>query len=143
MKRAQERWDALIAKDFERAWTYLEASERATVTQENYKHRFGQAGAWQQASVHRVVCGTKRCAARIRLVTLAAVPGLPKKMPPLVSFFDEEWRLEDGEWYHRDGARRGQDTTGEEPLPSAADPIPASRPVSDTSMGELGGSNAR
>ena len=60
-ERAQARWDALIKGDFEKAWTYTDAQTRSQVAQQDYKQRFGAAGAWISAIVLRVECQPEKC----------------------------------------------------------------------------------
>ncbi len=100
-QRAQARWDALIARDFESAWTYLTPAERESVKQQDYKQRFGSGGVWKEAQVQRVKCISGRCAAFIRLVTQNMAPGFAHAYPLLTNHFDEEWIREDGQWWYR------------------------------------------
>lgn len=130
MKRAQERWDALLARDFDRAWTYLTPAEREKVSLQDYKNRFGAAGAWKGARVRNAKCVTGRCAAFVNLTIAVSAPGFAS-MPPEVSGFDEEWVLEDGQWWY---LRVSKDVAqeGESPLPSAAPPaIRKPHPLAD------------
>ena len=68
-ERAQARWDALVKRDFERAWTYTDPAFRARVPQADYKARFGAGGAWKEAKVTSVTCEPERCLVRVRVTT--------------------------------------------------------------------------
>lgn len=134
-QRAKERWDALVVRDFDRAWVYLEPAVREKVKQGDYKKQFGNVGKLEGADVYRVVCGKTRCAARIRLVSKVQVPGF-ERTSPVTTYFDEEWRKEGDQWWYRGVAGAHRSEPGEEPLPSAADPLPpAVRPASGPAWG--------
>ena len=129
-QRAKERWDALVVRDFDRAWNYLEPAVREKIKQEDYKNRFGDTGQLDKADVYRVVCGKTRCAARIRLASKILAPGAASTSL-ITTYFDEEWSKEGDQWWYRGVAGAHKSEPGEEPLPSAADPIQsASRPAS-------------
>lgn len=137
-QRAQERWDALLAGDFERAWSYLEPAAREGIKQEDYKKRFGASVEWVSATARNVKCITARCAVLVRMVTRAAMPASGKGAMELTNHFEEEWVQEEGQWWHR-GLRSPTPKEGEEPLPSAAAPshLSSSAPV----QGAFGGSS--
>jgi hypothetical protein len=44
--RVQERWDALIKRDFATAYTYTQPGYRATISADDYAKRFGSASKW-------------------------------------------------------------------------------------------------
>lgn len=99
-ERAQARWDALVKRDFERAWTYTDPAFRARVPQADYKARFGAAGAWKEATVRSVSCQPERCLVRVRLTTQNLVPNFASAIPLLSSEFDEAWVRQDGRWWY-------------------------------------------
>lgn len=127
LKRAQERWDALVAQDFERAWTYLDADGRKNVTQQDYAKKFGGDSAWKEAKARRVRCITGRCSAFVGLTATVLVPNFKSDFPEITSYFHEEWVLEGGQWYYRGMADLTASDEKGELLPSAADPAPPPR----------------
>ena len=60
-ERAQQRWDALIKKDFAKAYTYTQPAFRAVVKPEIYPSRFTNAAQWKDVQVHEVKCEAERC----------------------------------------------------------------------------------
>lgn len=137
-QRAQERWDALLANDFERAWTYLEPAVREGIKQRDYKNRFGAAAEWVSVEARNVKCITARCAVLVRMTTRVAMPTPTKSATmEITNHFEEEWVQEEGQWWHR-GLRKRTPQKGEEALPSAAAPT-LPRP-SAALQGAFGGS---
>lgn len=98
-QRAQERWDALIARNFSKAYGYLQPQYRKDNTLEKYVARFGDAGAWKAVQIHETTCEPERCTVRVRLTSANYVPNFAKAMPEITSYFDEIWVREDGRWW--------------------------------------------
>ena len=94
----EERWAALIAGNYDKAWTYTQPSFRDLVKQANYRGRFGGAGEWRGVQVHSVTCAAERCEVRLRLTTRVMVP--PFAGHELVGAIDEVWIREDGQWWY-------------------------------------------
>lgn len=97
-QRVEERWAALIAGNYDKAWTYTQPSFRDLVKQANYRGRFGGAGEWRGVQVHSVTCAAERCEVRLRLTTRVMVP--PFAGHELVGAIDEVWIREDGQWWY-------------------------------------------
>ena len=94
-QRATERWQALVAGDFAKAYTYATPAFKATVTADVYKARFGKA-AWYGAEVVSVTCPEPaQCTAKVRIEFKAAIKGIDR----ITTHFDETWLLEDGHWW--------------------------------------------
>lgn len=98
-QRAEARWAALIKGDFNQAYGYLTPSFRAVVTAADYRKRFGAAGAWTNAIVHKVECEAESCTATIRVTTQVRVPLFATKVPETTTYLDEVWVREDGQWW--------------------------------------------
>ena len=96
-ERAEARWGALVKGDFDQAWTYPQPGFRAIVTQQDYRKRFGAAGQWRGAQVHKVECEAARCTVRVRLTTRFLMPPFNKQ--DVVGAVDEVWVREDGQWW--------------------------------------------
>jgi hypothetical protein len=56
-ERAQQRWDALLAGDIERAYGFITPAYRATSSLELYRARFGSAIQWNECD--RAVRGVR------------------------------------------------------------------------------------
>lgn len=97
-QRVEERWDALIKGDFDKAWTYTQPAYRAIVKQADYRKSFGVAGQWRGVQVHGVECEAERCTARIRLTTRVLTP--PFQGQEVAGVIDETWVREDGNWWY-------------------------------------------
>jgi len=100
-ERAQQRWDALIKKDFAKAYTYTQPAFRAVVKPEIYPSRFTNAAEWKDVQVHQVNCEAERCTVRIRLNSKILLPAY-RRLPDVVSYFDENWVRENGQWWYFD-----------------------------------------
>ena len=74
MSRAQQRWDALVAKDFKKAYTYMAPSYRALVTPEDYVKKFGTGGRWTSVAVDSAKCEAERCQVKVRVEATVRIP---------------------------------------------------------------------
>lgn len=97
-QRAEERWNALIARDFDKAWTYTQPAYRAIVKQGDYRNTFGIGGKWLGMQVIRVQCEPERCIARLRVTSRVTVS--PFRNQELAGAIDETWVREDGQWWY-------------------------------------------
>ncbi len=94
---AEQRWQALIKRDFSTAYRFLPPSARGVISQEQYVRRFGSAAAWQAATVDSVVCEAQRCTARVRI---SARPVLGMRFGDMIeTYADETWVLEESKWW--------------------------------------------
>ncbi len=60
-KRALERWQALIQRDFEKAYGFLSPAYRSAVSLESYKSRISERIRWTEATLKGVSCEEARC----------------------------------------------------------------------------------
>ena len=97
-QRATERWQALIALDFPRAYTYGTPSFRSVVPQDNYRIRFGAGVTWLGAEVVGVECPeATKCIAKLRI---DYKPLLGRNTgDKYSSLVDETWLLDAGQWW--------------------------------------------
>ena len=103
MSRAQQRWDALVAKDFKKAYSYMAPSYRALVTPEAYVKKFGTGGRWTSVAVHSAKCEAERCQVKVRVEANVKIPLPGQRLGAeqhLSSYYDEPWVREDGKWWH-------------------------------------------
>ncbi|MEJ5207643.1 hypothetical protein [Denitratimonas sp. CY0512] len=103
-QRAQERWDAIIAKDYARAYEYLTPGTRATTPYEGYARRLlgGVAIRWTKADVDRVECTEPGvCEAKVYITYLVRPAQMGTGNLEGYSPVYEKWlRSDDGQWHH-------------------------------------------
>ncbi|QNP49959.1 hypothetical protein [Diaphorobacter aerolatus] len=98
--RANARWAALIKGDQNAAYQYNTPSFRASVTPEKYKEQRGKDVRVLEGDVVKVTCPTKdKCDAQIRLAATAAIMFRQNFPKQIVTYIDETWLLEDGQWW--------------------------------------------
>jgi len=96
-QRAQARWDFLVAKNFDQAYTYITPAYRSLQTPQQYASRFGSGAAWKSAQVEKVSCeSAQRCTATIKLEVVVLARGFTK---PLESRMTETWLHDEGQWW--------------------------------------------
>ena len=96
-ERAQQRWDRLLKKDFEQAYTYLTPAYRSLKTPAQYASSFSNGASWQSAKVDKVTCeSAERCTATVKLEVVVLARGFSK---PLESTLYETWLLDEGQWW--------------------------------------------
>lgn len=97
-ERAQARWEALIKRDFDKAYTYLEPSYRALNSAEAYGNGRGTIASWTAAEVLDVTCpDADKCTTKVRINVNA--PGMPKGLRDINTVVNETWLREDGQWW--------------------------------------------
>jgi hypothetical protein len=97
-QRAQERWAALIAGDWDKAYGYMAPSYRALVERKRFANQFGGGAAWEGVEVLSVTCGQEdRCTALIK-ISFRPILGV-RRGEPMSTHFDETWIREDGHWW--------------------------------------------
>lgn len=90
--RAQERWDALKAGQYEKAFSYITPSMRATLPLEVYRGRLGGA-KWIDVKVVRVVCEPEVCDVSVKM-DYYVLPNLRDSQQ-----IEEKWILDAGNWW--------------------------------------------
>lgn len=97
-QRATEHWQALVAGEFNRAYTYIIPSFRAVVSADRYRSRFGTAVTWVGNEVLDVNCPeADRCVARSRIDFKPTISR--KKDMILATYVDETWLFQEGQWW--------------------------------------------
>jgi hypothetical protein len=94
-ERAQARWDALLAGNFETAYSFATPSYRAVVDAVRFQQGLGGHASWLGAKVREVTCREEVCEAMVRLKYRSP-------LPPRMEFETddiERWLSEDGEWW--------------------------------------------
>ncbi len=97
-QRGNERWKALVAADFGKAYSYNTPSFRSVVSQEVYRGRIGGAVVWVGAELVEVKCPeAAKCLAKVRIDFKPVMRGA--QGDKLSTYGDETWLLEDGQWW--------------------------------------------
>ena len=95
---ATKRWDALVAQDFDKAYSLAAPSYRQLTNADAYKKKKqGVPVKWLSAKVLRVKCEEKKCDVRIEIESKPIVPFTYKGT--IASGLDETWVLEGGKWW--------------------------------------------
>lgn len=95
-QRAEARWRALLARDWETAYTFLSPAYRKAVAPDHYKARQVGAVVWKSAEVKSVSCSESTCEAR---VTVVYDPVMFRQYSGLKTDVPERWDFEDGDWW--------------------------------------------
>lgn len=97
-QRATERWQALVAGEFDKAYSYNTPGFRALVTPAAYRGRTGSAVKWVGAEVTQVNCTEPaKCNVQIKLDYQPVLGG--KIAGSYSTYLDESWLQEDSQWW--------------------------------------------
>jgi hypothetical protein len=100
-QRAQARWDALLAGDFETAYGYLTPGYRSSKTLTDYEMGFRlRRVAYEGASYKSHECADSRCTVKmdVEIMIASPVPGLQEWKSK--SVLDEQWVKTNGQWWY-------------------------------------------
>lgn len=97
-EKATQIWQAKVAGDYNKAYTYMPPSYRAVTTVEGYRKTMGGAVKLLGAEVISVKCETQdKCLAEMKLEARAALAR--GTSAPIVTYFEEVWVRENGAWW--------------------------------------------
>lgn len=97
--RAQARWDALLAGDFDRAYAYLSPGSKVGVTPARWRASLGGAAAWKHAEVAGVDCeSSEKCIVRVRIEYTPLL--LRGRLGTIDTHVSETWLLDSGQWWY-------------------------------------------
>jgi hypothetical protein len=104
LARAEARWQALAARDFEQAYEYTSPAYRSVFTRDMYTTKFSYMVEWELTSVEFVHYDARAAVASVA----ARVMSKPVKQTSAASVaigtvptrFVEQWMLVDGEWWY-------------------------------------------
>jgi len=96
-QRAQARWDALLAGQWSKAYSYMAPSYRALIPENRYSNQFGGGAAWVGAEVTKVTCADDRCTVRMKVDYRLIAGGRSGEVAD--TYFDETWIREEGQWW--------------------------------------------
>lgn len=95
---ATQRWQALLARDFDKAYSFAVPGYRKIKSLEYYKaNRQGAPVKWLSAEVLRVECEAERCKVVVQLESKATLPFSYRGN--ISSGIDEVWVLENRRWW--------------------------------------------
>lgn len=97
-QRATERWQALVAGEFNRAYGFNAPSYRAVISADEFRNRNGGSVKREGSEVVAVKCPEiTRCIATIRIDFRPLFGG--RFGDKINTHIDETWLLEDGQWW--------------------------------------------
>ncbi len=98
--KAAARWEAVLGKDYDAAYSFLSPGFRSRETAEKYRGRFVAGKAeWKEADIVGVACEVESCVVTIDAKYLFA--GVPPFPPMEVETQEEEqWVFTQGDWWH-------------------------------------------
>jgi hypothetical protein len=94
-ERAQTRWNALVAGQIDKAYTYTAPSYRAVTPFQTYRGTFGAGASWEAAEVTDVRCEAERCEVAVRVRIVLPV----RTLGPITTDTKEVWVREQGQWW--------------------------------------------
>jgi hypothetical protein len=94
--RANQRWQALINADTDKAYALMSPAYRAVTTVAAFRSSFGGAVQWKTAEASKVTCEADKCVA---LIKIEAKPLAGRSNLPLVTYFEETWIREANQWW--------------------------------------------
>ncbi|MBL0122196.1 MAG: hypothetical protein IPP88_05510 [Betaproteobacteria bacterium] len=92
LARAQERWDALKAGQYDKAYSYITPTTRKTLPVEVFRGRIAGA-SWLDVKVVKAVCEPEVCDVSVKL-DYYVLPNLRDSQT-----VDEKWILDGGNWW--------------------------------------------
>jgi hypothetical protein len=92
IRRAQERWDALLARNFEKAFGYISPAMRATLPFEVFQGRLS-GSSWLGAKVESARCEADYCDVSFKLEYFL-FPNFPH-----TGQFEERWIFDGEQWW--------------------------------------------
>lgn len=100
--RAVDRWQKVIAADWQAAYQFLTPGARRIQSYEDYAQRMGQAQIkWMDARVIKVVCeDAETCHVQVELDIEVNVPGMGTSKVSTLTVIEESWLSSDGGWFY-------------------------------------------
>jgi hypothetical protein len=101
-QRAQARWDALLARDFETAWSYLTPGLRSSITSRDFEIGFTMRKVgYEGAEYLDHSCEGDVCTVRMSLRYILHAPLRGVQQWKSRAVVDETWLRIDGEWWFK------------------------------------------
>lgn len=100
-ERAQARWEALLAKDYDSAYTYYSPGYRSAMSLAGFRQRRAtQRVRWTQAEFKGVECEQQVCHSRFQVTYKYRMPVRGVGEVQSSRLVTENWVLADGGWYY-------------------------------------------
>ncbi|GAB5413091.1 MAG: hypothetical protein Cons2KO_06940 [Congregibacter sp.] len=104
VRRATDRWEAIVERDFSDAYELTSPAYRAVFTEAMYRTKFSYMLEWELTSVELVHYDARAAVASVAVRVMsrpvkqtsaasAAIGAVPTR-------FVEQWILEDGQWWY-------------------------------------------
>ncbi len=93
-QRSQERLDALMARDMEKAFSFLSPAFRKTTTWQRYSAKYAGVTNWRGATVESVACQVDKCDVVVAIRYEMVRPKVENTRTR-----EEVWIEVDGQWY--------------------------------------------
>jgi len=115
-ERIQQRWDAVIGRDFAKAYAFETPDYRKTHTAEQYAGQFGSLVKWFMASVKEVKYDrADEAEVVVALDVILTLAGGDTARTTVN--LNEQWVYLDGQWWRRDDHKRLGSSGPSEPSP--------------------------
>jgi len=98
-ERVQARWDAMIAGDYEKAYSFQTPDYRSVFSLQQYRGGFGSAVVWKSARVQSTQYDESHMASVSVAVEYEALVSLAGNMRS-VRVMAEKWLYSDGVWWY-------------------------------------------
>ena len=96
--RAQARLDALLAQEFEKAFSFLAPASREATTWQRYSSKYAGVGQWRAVGVNSVECDVDRCDVGASVTYQMVRPRIKNTRSR-----NEVWIVVNGQWYYYSG----------------------------------------
>jgi hypothetical protein len=91
-QRAQQRWDAMVAGDLTKAYTYMSPASRQSISPELFRNSI-RLGFWKSAVVEGATCEQDACQVVVQV-------GYQYRGSTVRAPVRETWVKSEGEWWH-------------------------------------------
>lgn len=99
--RAEARWDALIKRDIENAYTYTTPEYRAVVNLQQYKGKYGRVLDWRGARVVDIGYDVPTVATvSVEVTYRVDLPGTGGELIETQKAISEKWMYKNREWWY-------------------------------------------
>lgn len=102
-ERAAARWQAMMDREYAKAYEHVAPSVRSVMSLDGYKRRYNilsdqHPSSWKKAEVRGVSCeSSDACTAKVYLETQIHVPKFQGMRATAET--EERWILQDGQWW--------------------------------------------
>lgn len=99
-QRAKARWQALIIRDVNQAYTYLSPGYRLATPLRQYRGQIGGKVRWKDVAIKSVQCAQRFCDVNLNITygINVATRGVPEQQ--VTTLLKEKWVLVDGQWWY-------------------------------------------